>query len=104
MSLGVSSTVILMILGVYETYLSAISILNMHVLTPMLVGLIIGGFIFMKITKWLLDRYHYATITGIIGFSLVSIFILWPGYHFDFTSLISIVILILGFVIGKNIK
>lgn len=101
---GVSSTVILMILGVYETYLSAISILNMNVLGPMLIGVIIGGFIFMKITKCLLDHYHYATIMGIIGFSLGSIFILYPGYSFNFTSLISVVILVLGFVIGKNIK
>lgn len=100
---GVSSTVILMILGVYNTYLSAVSIVNMNVIFPMLIGVIIGSLIFMKIIKILLDKFHYQTIMGIIGFSLGSVFILYPGYAFDFTSIVSIVILILGLIIGKNI-
>ena len=75
---GVSSTVILMILGVYNTYLSAVSIVNMSVITPMIIGVIIGSIIFMKIIKFLLDKFHYHVLMGIIGFSLGSIFILYP--------------------------
>lgn len=101
---GVSSTVILMILGVYNTYLSAVSIVNMSVIFPMLIGVTIGSFIFMKITKVLLDKYHIQTIFGIIGFSLGSIFILYPTYHLNLVSFFSIIILILGFFIGKNIN
>lgn len=93
-----------MIVGVYNTYLSAVSIVNMNVITPMLIGVIIGTLIFMKIIKFLLDKFHYPTIMGIIGFSLGSILILYPGYVFNFTSLVSIIILILGFIVGKNIK
>lgn len=93
-----------MIVGVYNTYLSAVSIVNMNVITPMLIGVIIGSLIFMKITKILLDKFHYPTIMGIIGFSLGSILILYPGYDFNLTSFISILILVLGFVMGKNIK
>lgn len=58
----------------------------------------------MKIIKCLLEKYHSETIFGIIGFSLGSIFILFPGYSFNLESLISIIILCLGFVIGKSIK
>lgn len=101
---GVSSTVILMILGVYSTYLSAVSIVNMNVLFPMMLGAGIGSIIFMKITQKLLNKYHSPTIFGIIGFSLGSILILSPGYSFNLESFISIIILFLGFVIGKNIK
>lgn len=101
---GVSSTIILMLLGVYSTYLSALSIVNMTVLLPMMIGAGIGSIIFMKIIQKLLNKYHSQTIFGIIGFSLGSIFILYPNYTFSFESLISIIILILGFVIGKNIK
>ena len=93
-----------MILGVYNTYLSAVSIVNMNVITPMLIGVIIGSLIFMKIIRILLNKFHFQTIMGIIGFSLGSILILYPGYCFNFTSLVSILILILGFIIGKNIK
>lgn len=101
---GVSNTVILMLLGVYSTYLSAISVVNMNVLFPMMLGAGIGCFIFMKIIQKLLNKYHSQTIFGIIGFSLGSVLILYPGYSFNLESIISIIILFLGFVIGKNIK
>ena len=101
---GVSSTIILMLLGVYPTYLSALSIVNMNVLLPMMLGACIGSLIFMKIIQKLLNKYHSQTIFGIIGFSLGSILILYPGYSFNLESFISIILLILGFIIGKNIK
>lgn len=94
----------MIILGVYNTYLSAVSIVNMSVIAPMLIGVIIGSLIFMKIIKVLLENFHYHTLMGIIGFSLGSIFILYPGYNFDLISFISIIILVLGFIIGKSIK
>lgn len=93
-----------MILGVYNTYLSAVSIVNMNVIFPMIIGVIIGSFILMKIVKLLLTNFHSQTMFGIIGFSLGSIFILYPSYCFNLTSFISIIILALGFIIGKNIK
>lgn len=93
-----------MILGVYSTYLFAISNLNIYILTPMAIGVIIGSFIFMKIIQILLNKYHSQTMFGIIGFGLGSIFILYPNYSLNISSLISIILLILGYYIGKNIK
>ena len=58
---GVSSTVILMLLGVYETYLYAVSIMNMRILLPMGIGLLIGGFLCMKLIQFLLNKYHSQT-------------------------------------------
>jgi len=46
---GVSSTVLLMILGVYHTYLNAITSLNFTVLLPMGIGLILGGLLLLKL-------------------------------------------------------
>lgn len=101
---GVSSTIILMILGVYSTYLSAISNLNIYILLPMIIGVIIGSFIFMKMIQILLNKYHSQTMFGIIGFGLGSIFILYPNYSFNIPSFISIILLVLGYYIGKNVK
>ena len=101
---GVSSTVILMLLGVYGTYLSAISTLNINVLLPMIIGIGIGSFIFMKVIQKLLNYYHSQTMFGIIGFSLGSVLILFPGYSFNLESLIGLILLYLGFLIGKSIK
>lgn len=93
-----------MILGVYSTYLSAISNLNISILIPMVIGVIIGSFIFMKIIQILLNKYHFQTMFGIIGFGLGSIFILYPNYSFNISSFIAIILLVLGYYIGKNIK
>lgn len=101
---GVSSTVILMLLGVYSTYLSAVSMVNMNVLFPIIIGLFIGSIIFMKIIKILLDKFHTQTMFGIIGFSLGSVLILYPTYSFNLESFLGIALLFLGFMIGKSIK
>lgn len=101
---GVSSTVILMLLGVYNTYLNALSVLNIQILFPMAIGIIIGSLIFIKIIQILLNKYHSQTMFGIIGFSLGSVLILFPNYSFDLKSLIGLILLYLGFLIGKSIK
>lgn len=93
-----------MLLGVYSTYLSAISIVNMNVLFPMLIGVGIGSIVFMKIIQILLNKYHSQTMFGIIGFSLGSILILFPGYSLNLESIIGLILLGLGFIIGKSIK
>lgn len=103
MFLGVSSTIILMLLGIYNTYLSAISTLNISILVPMIIGISVGSIIFMKIIQKLLNKYHSQTMFGIIGFSLGSILILFPGYSFSLESIIGLILLSLGFVIGKSI-
>ena len=87
---GVSSTVILMLLGVYETYLYAVSIMNMRILLPMGIGLLIGGFLCMKLIQFLLNKYHSQTYYSILGFAIGSIFILVPNIEFDTTGILSI--------------
>lgn len=101
---GVSSTIILMLLGVYNTYLNALSTIDISILIPMILGIGIGSILFMKITQILLNKFHSETMFGIIGFSLGSVFILLPSYQFNFQSLIGLILLYLGFLIGKNIK
>lgn len=101
---GVSSTIILMIMGVYSTYLSSISTLYFPVLIPIGIGLIIGSFLFMKITNFLLKHFYAKTFSSIIGFSLGSIFVLLPNI-FSFPSfVISILCIILGYLLMSFIK
>ncbi len=76
---GVSSTVILMLLGIYNVYLMSISNLYFPILLPLSIGLIIGGFCFMTLTKYLLDNYHSAAFYSIMGFTIGSIFVLLPS-------------------------
>ena len=96
---GVSSTIILMIMGVYSTYLSSISTLYFPVLIPMGIGLILGSLIFMKITNFLLKHFYAQTFSSIIGFSLGSIFVLLPNISSFSSFVISILCIILGYLL-----
>ena len=98
---GISSTLILMLLGVYDAYLISVSSIYLPVLIPMGIGLLIGSIICMKLIKFLLDKFHVQTFFCIIGFTLGSIFVLYPGFTFDINGLISILSLCLGLCISS---
>lgn len=93
---GISNTIILMCLGVYSQYISAISSVNLHILIPMCIGILFGSIIWLKIITILLHKYHESTFYSIIGFTLGSIFVLYPGFTFDFTGILSVVLLIVA--------
>ena len=75
---GVSSTVILMLLGIYPIYLESVSFFNLSVLIPMGIGLIIGCILWLKVIQYLLNFFYIPTFFSIIGFVIGSIFILYP--------------------------
>lgn len=97
---GVSSTLILMCFGIYNVYLQAISNLNIGILIPLGIGVVIGGIVFLKLIKYLLDNYYLQTFYSIIGFTLGSILVLYSPITFDTTGFVSILLLIAGFYIA----
>lgn len=101
---GVSSTIILMLLGIYPLYLQSVANLYFPVLVPLGIGLIIGSIVVMKITKRLLDTHYTKTFYCIIGFSVGSIFILLPTIKNINELIISILCFILGNLVVKSLK
>ena len=100
---GVSSTIILMLLGTYSLYLSSVSTLYFPVLIPMGVGIILGSLIFMKIIKYLLDKFYAQTMYSIIGFTIGSIFVLLPEVESVIDTVLTIVCVLFGYYIIKLI-
>ncbi len=98
---GVSSTVILMLMGIYSTYLSSVSTLFFPVLIPLGIGLIVGSLFCMKLIKFLLSHYRLPTYYAIIGFSLGSIFVLLPTFSSALDILIFMVCVSLGALLGN---
>lgn len=98
---GVSSTIILMLLGVYSAYLTSVSSVYLPILVPMGIGLIIGSLIFMKITKVLLNKFYAQTFYTIIGFTLGSIFVIWPEFTFDLNDIISFLCMMVGPILAS---
>lgn len=101
---GISSTVILTLFGIYDVYLSAISGLNIAILIPLSIGIAIGGFIFLKIIQILLKYCSQYTYYAITGFTLGSIFVLFPGLSLGFEGIISIMLLIIGIYLSYKMS
>ena len=98
---GISSTLILMLLGVYDAYLISVSTLYFPLLIPLGIGLFFGSLVCMKLVKYLLDKFYPQTFFSIIGFTLGSIFVLYPGITFDINGIIAILSLSLGLFISS---
>lgn len=101
---GVSSTIILMLLGVYSIYLSSVSSLYLPILIPIAIGVLIGGVCFMKLTKFLLDHFYAPTFYSIIGFTVGSIFVLLPTFSSILDIIIGLLCTVLGFSIASNLE
>lgn len=101
---GISSTVILMCLGVYSYYLNAIATIDFNILLPLGIGVFFGCLIFLKLVQFLFNHYYIQTFYAIIGFVLGSIFVLYPGFSFGLEGLISIALFIISFLIGLQFK
>lgn len=101
---GVSSTVILMLFGVYEIYLNAVSCLNIGVLIPIAIGVLIGGFVFLKVINFFLKRFPQYTYYAITGFTLGSIFVLFPGFSFDINGIISIILFLISLCLSYKMS
>lgn len=97
---GVSSTVILMLLGKYEQYLIGLSSLDFSILIPMGIGLLIGSFLLMYVIKSLFSHLRVFTYFLIIGFVLGSIPILVP----DISSFSSLIYGIFAFLLGISVS
>lgn len=101
---GVSSTIILMLLGTYSLYLNSVSNFYLPVLIPIGIGVILGSLIFMKIIKYLLDNYYIQTMYLIIGFTLGSVFVLFPEIQTTIDIFISFFCVIFGYYIINSLN
>lgn len=101
---GVSSTVILMCLGVYTYYLNAISCMNIIILFPMGIGILLGNIVFLKLIQFMLNKYYTQTFYCIVGFILGSIFVLYPGFNFGMDGILSIILFAISFFIALKFE
>jgi len=75
---GVSGAFVLVLLGKYETILSAVNDGRIDVLAIVGVGAVIGLVSFAQILGWLFNRYHDLTVALLTGFMLGSLRKVWP--------------------------
>lgn len=110
---GICGTALLMILGYYDTVISSLGNVfdasnlsnNLFVLTPFVIGLIVGVIVVSKFVNYLFNNYKVQTYYTIVGFAIMSIIILFVKtitVSFVWTELlISIILFVVGFIIVR---
>jgi putative membrane protein len=75
---GVSGSFLLLLLGVYEYVIGAVSGRNLSVLAVFAVGCVVGLAAFSTLLNWLLQRYHDLVLAALLGLMVGSARVLWP--------------------------
>jgi len=97
---GISGSALLILVGMYEYLLKIIAnplLINGRIfisLIPFMVGVVFGIFVLYKLMDYLFLNHYMLTYSAILGFVLGSLLYLYPGFSFDFSGLICIVLLI----------
>ncbi len=96
---GISVSYLLVVMGIYEPILSAISTFDILALLPFLVGLLIGIAACIKLLAYLLARHPKPTYMVILGFILGSLAEIFPGMPLSYTEWgIGILMFCIGFL------
>lgn len=102
---GISSSLFLMILGLYDYILNIISnplslsFNEIIYLIPFIIGVLVGLIILVKIINYLLKNKFLQTYSSIIGFVLGSVFVIYPGFEFTIRGITSILLMIISFIL-----
>jgi putative membrane protein len=95
---GISTSHMLLILGIYETVLDAINQFNLFYLLPLVIGTIGGILLGTRGLESLMTRFPEQTYCTIIGFVVSSVFDLIPPRPHGIEILISILTFLIGAV------
>lgn len=99
---GVSSSSILIYLGLYEPMTSGIGNLDLNVLIPMGIGIVTIALLFARIVNMLYKKHYAITSRIVLGFVVASSLKIIPSNFTSTTNLIiSIGCFIIGFVIAR---
>ncbi|MFK8012812.1 MAG: DUF368 domain-containing protein [Marinicellaceae bacterium] len=75
---GISGSFILVLLGMYETLITAVADRDYAVLFIFMGGAVIGLLVFSRIIKWVLGKFYNITLFFLSGLMLGSLVKVWP--------------------------
>lgn len=94
---GLSTSYMLLVMGLYESVLSAIDNMDFMFLGLIAIGVIIGVILTTKLMSLLMDKHPQGTYLIIIGFVLVSLREIFPGIPVGWDIAACILTFIIGF-------
>ncbi len=75
---GITGSLILILLGKYQTVLHAVEVREWTTLLVFSAGCLVGLLAFVRLLKWLLNRFYQATLYTLAGLMLGTLFRVWP--------------------------
>ena len=106
---GISSSFLLIIIGMYEFVLSVMAnpvnalITSFDKILPFILGLVFGVIVLLKLMNFLLDKKFGLTYSIIIGFVIGSIPALIPKFSFNLEFITGIIVMIVSFVLSYKL-
>lgn len=83
---GISGSFLLVILGMYEPVLSAVTNREMTSLAVFMIGAVVGLALFSQVLHWALQHHHDLVMAMLIGLMAGSVRVLWPWPNGVFTT------------------
>ena len=97
---GVSGSLILLTMGLYQPVIGAVSDRNMTIVGVFALGALCGLVAFVKVLNYLLDTHRDPTLAAMAGFMLGSLRALWPwGADQDASTPLILLMFALGGII-----
>lgn len=75
---GISGSFILLLMGLYDPVISAVSQRDLTVVAVVGVGAVVGLATFSTLLHWLLEHHHEVVLAALIGLMAGSLRVLWP--------------------------
>lgn len=101
---GISVSYMLLLMGLYDGTVRAISELDIGFLLPMAIGLFLGIVLITKLLENAMDRHPRPTYLTILGFVVGSIVQVFPGLPQDYGWVICGVLMIAGYFLIRVIS
>lgn len=99
---GMSSSAVLMALGLYEPVLNAMAELNVPVLIPIGVGVVLSVLLLARTVSWFLRRHNSLAMHGIMGIVIASTLVILPlTYHSVWEIVLSVFCCVVGFLLAR---
>lgn len=115
---GLSGSLVLLILGGYQTVINAVDKMNIIVLIPVAIGVVLGIILCAKVITICLKKWQRGTYAVILGLIVGSFYAIWPreavdsvtgeitgaAFKFNSTGIIAILIGIIGILLPLSME
>lgn len=95
---GVSSSIILMYIGAYETLLDVLISFNIGMIIPLGIGFVLSVILFAKIINYLFRKAYGFTYYTVLGFVLGSMVAIIPNVGIGYELVFGLIYSIIGFL------